>query len=63
MRGPPFLRVAAAAMSSTNGGVNLGSGDAGVLNYAFALEQLEAEFYTLVAKSFTVGSARANRRS
>lgn len=31
---------------SSNGGVNLGSGDAGVLNYAYALEQLEAAFYT-----------------
>ena len=28
--------------------VNLGSGDTGVLNYAFALEQLEAAFYTQV---------------
>jgi hypothetical protein len=32
-------------------GVNLGSGDTGVLNYAFALEQLEAAFYTRVASS------------
>lgn len=29
-------------------GVNLGSGDTGVLNYAYALEQLEAAFYTQV---------------
>jgi hypothetical protein len=29
-------------------GVNLGSGDFGVLNYAYALEQLEAAFYTQV---------------
>lgn len=28
--------------------VNLGKGDTGVLNYALALEQLEAAFYTLV---------------
>lgn len=28
-----------------NTGVNLGSGDTGILNYAYALEQLEAEFY------------------
>ncbi|HMK04856.1 MAG TPA: hypothetical protein VK489_11720, partial [Ferruginibacter sp.] len=28
-----------------NGGVNLGSGDVGILNYAYALEQLEAAFY------------------
>ena len=31
---------------STPGMVNVGSGDAGVLNYAYALEQLEAGFYT-----------------
>ena len=31
-----------------NDGVNLGSGDIGVLNYAYALEQLEAAFYTQV---------------
>lgn len=29
--------------------VNLGSGDLGILNYAYALEQLEAAFYTQVA--------------
>lgn len=33
----------------SNSGVNLGSGDVGVLNYAYALEQLEAAFYTQVA--------------
>lgn len=31
--------------------VNLGSGDIGVLNYAYALEQLEAAFYTQVMAS------------
>lgn len=34
--------------SSTSGGTNLGSGDIGILNYAYALEQLEAAFYTQV---------------
>lgn len=29
--------------------VNLGTGDIGILNYAYALEQLEAAFYTQVA--------------
>lgn len=29
-------------------GINLGSGDKGILNYAYALEQLEAAFYTQV---------------
>ena len=31
-----------------DGEVNLGTGDTGVLNYAYALEQLEAAFYTQV---------------
>lgn len=31
--------------------VNLGTGDTGVLNYAYALEQLEAAFYLMVAAS------------
>jgi hypothetical protein len=32
-------------------GVNLGSGDTGVLNYAYALEQLEAAFYIRVIQN------------
>jgi len=32
-----------------NGGIDLGSGDVGILNYAYALEQLEAAFYVQVA--------------
>ncbi|MBF9253299.1 ferritin-like domain-containing protein [Pontibacter sp. 172403-2] len=39
-------------MPPTMDGVDLGSGDIGILNYAYALEQLEAAFYTeVVAKS------------
>ena len=34
-----------------NGMVNLGSGDVGVLNFAYALEQLEAAFYARVKAS------------
>ncbi|MEO5648910.1 MAG: ferritin-like domain-containing protein [Ginsengibacter sp.] len=50
------LMVTAAACrkdnnGSSNDGVNLGSGDIGVLNYAYALEQLEAAFYTTVIKT------------
>lgn len=37
-------------------GVNLGSGDIGILNYAYALEQLEAAFYTQVVSSFYTGA-------
>ena len=33
---------------TNNTGVDLGSGDIGILNYAYALEQLEAAFYTQV---------------
>ncbi|MBK0383949.1 ferritin-like domain-containing protein [Pedobacter sp. SD-b] len=32
-----------------NRGIDLGTGDIGILNYAYALEQLEAAFYTQVA--------------
>ncbi len=39
------------APSSTATTVNLGSGDIGILNYAYALEQLEAAFYTKVISS------------
>lgn len=35
--------------------VNLGSGDTGVLNYAYALEQLEAAFYIKATQSNTAG--------
>lgn len=39
-------------------GVDLGSGDVGILNYAYALEQLEAAFYTqLVATPYSGISA------
>jgi rubrerythrin len=36
--------------------VELGSGDIGVLNYAYALEQLEAAFYSKVVDSFYAGA-------
>ncbi|WP_255474189.1 ferritin-like domain-containing protein [Pontibacter qinzhouensis] len=40
------------------GAVDLGSGDTGILNYAYALEQLEAAFYTeVVAKSLGLFNA------
>ncbi|RYD71472.1 MAG: ferritin-like domain-containing protein [Sphingobacteriales bacterium] len=53
------LVVGASALAScdkddaapNNNGVNLGSGDVGILNYAYALEQLEAAFYTKVIMS------------
>lgn len=36
-------------MMNPSDGIDLGSGDVGILNYAYALEQLEAAFYTQVA--------------
>ena len=48
------VTVLAACSKNDNGpstgttGVDLGSGDTGILNYAYALEQLEAAFYTQV---------------
>lgn len=42
-----------------NGGVNLGSGDTGVLNYAYSLEQLEAAFYTQVVKTPYSGMSKS----
>ena len=41
----------------TNNGISLGAGDVGVLNYAYALEQLEAAFYAQVKASTPVGGA------
>ncbi|SDG84526.1 Ferritin-like domain-containing protein [Dyadobacter soli] len=41
--------------------VNLGSGDIGVLNYAYALEQLEAAFYAKVVDSFYSGATDAEK--
>ncbi len=48
--------------TNTGGGVNLGSGDIGVLNYAYALEQLEAAFYARVVQSF-YGGVTADERA
>lgn len=42
-------------------GVDLGSGDIGILNYAYALEQLEAAFYTQVLKTEYTGMSAAER--
>lgn len=51
-----FTGIAASAVALTvqscgkddDNGVNFGSGDVAILNYAYALEQLEAAFYTKV---------------
>lgn len=41
---------------NNNDGVDLGSGDVGILNYAYALEQLEAAFYTQVVANGSFSS-------
>ena len=45
------LLLVGAACKKNDEGVNLGSGDTGILNYAYALEQLEAAFYIKVVAS------------
>ena len=47
--------------TANNTGVNLGSGDVGILNYAYALEQLEAAFYTRVIASVYAGITPAEQ--
>ena len=44
-------------------GVDLGSGDIGVLNYAYALEQLEAAFYAEVLGGTYFAGANADERA
>ncbi len=53
-----MLMVGCSSSTSTtpSSGVDLGSGDVGILNYAYALEQLEAAFYTQVVASFYTGA-------
>ncbi|HEV8081865.1 MAG TPA: ferritin-like domain-containing protein [Chitinophagaceae bacterium] len=49
--GTAIMATAAACKkdnNNNNSGVDLGSGDTGILNYAYALEQLEAAFYSQV---------------
>ncbi len=43
--------VSSCGDDNDDGRVNLGSGDTGILNYAYALEQLEAAFYVKVMQS------------
>lgn len=54
--GPPGLVTGTGGTVNADGSVSLGTGDLGILNYAYALEQLEAAFYTMVTASFYVGA-------
>ncbi|HXI00412.1 MAG TPA: ferritin-like domain-containing protein [Sphingobacteriaceae bacterium] len=64
-----FLKFAGAGIASaalvsagcktpmiTASGINLGNGDFGILNMAYALEQMEAAFYSKVAANFYPGA-------
>lgn len=51
--------ASACKKDKNNDGVNLGSGDFGILNYAYALEQLEAAFYIKVMSSTYSGITAA----
>ena len=44
-----------------SGFIDVGSSDIGILNYAYALEQLEAAFYTQVVASFYSGATAAEQ--
>lgn len=50
-------------MPMINGGVNLGAGDTGILNYAYALEQLEAAFYAAVLQGGYFANASAEEKT
>ena len=45
------VAITACKKTSNDNGIDLGSGDIGILNYAYALEQLEAAFYVKVMAS------------
>lgn len=49
--GLDLAQAFAAGEANTGKAVDLGEGDVGILNYAYALEQLEAAFYTQVIKT------------
>ena len=53
--------MAACHKSSSDSGIDLGSGDVGILNYAYALEQLEAAFYTQVILTTYSGISAAEQ--
>ncbi|MBV4355626.1 ferritin-like domain-containing protein [Pinibacter aurantiacus] len=48
--------------SMSNGTVDVGSGDTGILNFAYALEQLEAAFYIQVNASMYSGATNEEKQ-
>lgn len=57
------LLASACSKTDSGGGVDLGSGDTGILNYAYALEQLEAAFYIKVVDGGYYASAAAEEKA
>ena len=55
------LAAAGCKKESQIEGVSLGSGDVGILNYVYALEQLEAAFYIRVTESYYAGATDAEK--
>ncbi|MFT3823465.1 MAG: ferritin-like domain-containing protein [Chitinophagaceae bacterium] len=55
MAGIASVTAAMAGCGKEGDGVNLGSGDVGILNYAYALEQLQAAFYAAAVDSLYNG--------
>ncbi len=56
---PGSSPVTSPSATATGDAIDLGSGDIGILNYAFALEQLESAFYTQVIKTRYTGMTDA----
>lgn len=50
-----LLNAAGCKKNDDDSGINLGSNDTGILNYAYALEQLEAAFYIQVVQTLYTG--------
>jgi hypothetical protein len=55
------LVAAACKKDKLGDGLYLGSGDVGILNYAYVLEQLEAAFYMQVTQAFYTGATDAEK--
>ena len=57
-----LVLLAACSKNDSGSGVDLGSGDIGILNYAYALEQLEAAFYIQVVAGSYYSSASSDEK-